>query len=110
MSNWPIDFRVVLTYNSSEVSKMKTSEEAVIYDELYSRTIGKAVMQWVRGHDPESFTKGADSEAVSLIRRIKAILDDDTLRDADCFLRIDAIVSEFCAVGIPTGRHLDTDG
>lgn len=54
MSNWPIDFRVVLTYNSSEVSKMKTSEEAVIYDELYSRTIGKAVMQWIKGRDPES--------------------------------------------------------
>lgn len=89
---------------------MKTTEEAAIYDELYSRTIGKEVMRWARGHNPESFRKGADSEAVLLIRRIKAILDDDTLGDADCFLRIDAIVSEFCAVGIPTDRHLETDG
>lgn len=89
---------------------MEATEEAAIYEELYSRTIGKEVMRWVRGHNPESFAKGADSEAVLLIRRIKAILDDDTLGDADCFLRIDAIVSEFCAVGIPTDRHLDTDG
>ena len=89
---------------------MKKTEEAAIYDELYSRAIGKEVMRWARGHDPESFTKGADSEAVLLIRRIKAILDDGTLRDADCFLRIDAIVSEFCAAGIPTDRHLETDG
>lgn len=89
---------------------MKSMEEAAIYDELYSRTIGKELMRWAKGHDPESFTKGADSEAVFLIRRIKAILDDDTLCDSDCFLRIDAIVSEFCAVGIPTDRHLETDG
>lgn len=54
MSNWPIDFRVVLTYDSSEVSKMKTTEEAAIYDEFYSRTIGKEVMHWIKGRDPES--------------------------------------------------------
>lgn len=89
---------------------MKTTDEAATYDEFYSRAIGKEVKRWARGHDPESFTKGADSEAVLLIRRIKAILDDDTLRDADCFLRIDAIVLEFCAVGIPIDRHLEAAG
>lgn len=89
---------------------MRTTGEAAIYDELYSRAIGKEVLHWARTHDPESFTKGADSEAVLLIKRIKEILDDDTLGDADCFLRIDAIVSEFCAVGIPTDRHLEADG
>lgn len=89
---------------------MKTTEEAAIYDELYCHAIGKEIMRWIMGHDPQYFAREADSEAVLLIRQIKAILEDDSLRDADCFLRIDAIVSAFYAAGISTNRHMETDG
>lgn len=39
------------------------------------------------------------------LRKIRAILDDDTLDDAACFRKIEAIVSAFEAIGSGSSRH-----
>ncbi len=44
-------------------------------------------------------------EAVELLEKIRAILDDDSLSDPECFHRIDAMVDSFQTAGVPTARH-----
>ncbi len=44
-------------------------------------------------------------EAVELLEKIRAILDDDSLSDPACFHRIDAMVDAFQTAGVPTARH-----
>ena len=47
----------------------------------------------------------SERSAISLLRQIKEILDDDTLDDPTCFQRIDAIVTAFQDAGLSTRRH-----
>ncbi len=49
--------------------------------------------------------QSVQNEAVELLEKIRAILDDDSLADPECFHRIDAIVDAFQSAGIPTARH-----
>ena len=51
----------------------------------------------------------SESAAISLISQIKEILDDQSIDDPTCFMRIDAIVDAFLATGISTQRHDDLE-
>lgn len=88
---------------------MKDYEEQQIEEEFYSRAIGKEVLNWAKEYAPRLLAAKAENEAMILIKKIKSILDDETLNDSDCYLRIDEIVSAFCQVGLSTTRHWESD-
>ena len=45
------------------------------------------------------------SACYQTLRKIRAVLDDDTLDDAACFQRIEAIISALEAIGSGSSRH-----
>ncbi len=72
---------------------------------LYAKAIGKQVLDFVRSGDPKKFAEQANSEAVLILEKIRAILDDLSLDDPECFQKIEAIVDTFHDAGISTVRH-----
>ena len=46
-----------------------------------------------------------ESVCYQTLRKIRAVLDDDTLDDAACFQRIEAIISALEAIGSGSSRH-----
>lgn len=72
---------------------------------LYDKTLEQLIMTYVSTLSVEELAPRLNTEAMDLLSEIKAILDDDTVEDPECFLRIDEIVSAFWAKGIYTPRH-----
>ena len=65
-----------------------------------------AISREVLSHlDCENLTQRVQCEAVKLLETIRHILDDNSLDDAECFHRIEAIVSAFHQHGVSTSRH-----
>ena len=72
---------------------------------LYENVVEQQIMTYVKTLQADDLRSMMESEALDLLSQIKAILDDDTAEDPECFYRIDAIVSAFGAKGIYTTRH-----
>lgn len=79
--------------------------EFTVKDELYARTIGWEVLDYLRKEHPGEIVKEMEGDALRILEKIQTILNDDTLDDPDCFARIEAIVRAFEANGITTSRH-----
>ena len=92
---------MILTYDQSEVSTTNDS----VSKELCARTIGEQVMLYLEDLIQDSLAGLAEREAVAVPGKIKDILDDETLDDNNCALRIDAIVSARYQAGLFTDRH-----
>ena len=73
--------------------------------ELLARAIGESVVDHLDALVQEALADLAERQAVAALRRIKAALDDESLDDAGCALRIDAIVQTFHEAGLSTSRH-----
>ena len=73
--------------------------------ELCAKAIGEQVMNYVEALVRDSLADLAEREAVVALCKIKAILDDESLDDPNCALRIDAIVRVFHDAGLSTDRH-----
>ncbi len=72
---------------------------------LCANRIGDLAVKYIEALRPEEIIPAAESEAMKLLAEIKAILDDGSAGDPECFRRIDAIVDAFAARGISTSRH-----
>ncbi len=83
---------------------MDVLRELTVQESLWAKCIGQEVLNYVksRGVDVD---RQVHDEAVALLEQIKAILDDDSLSDLECFHRIDAMADAFQTAGIPTARH-----
>ena len=46
-----------------------------------------------------------ESACYQTLRKIRAVLDDDTLNDAACFQKMEAIVGALESIGIRSSRH-----
>ncbi len=90
----------------NEVKDMQNNESnySAVSEALWAKSIGREILKFVksRGVDVD---QSIHDEAVALLEQIKAILDDDSLPDPECFRRIDAIVDAVQGAGIPTTRH-----
>ena len=71
----------------------------------YEQVIGRMVLEYVDKFKPYEISPLAESEALKLIAKIKAILDSGDVSDSECFYRIDEIVKAFDENGIYTRRH-----
>lgn len=85
---------------------MMTDEMGLeISKDMYEKAIGTIVIEYVNKFRPYELSPIAESEALKLIAKIKTILDDDDISDAECFHRIDEIVDAFNESGIYMHRH-----
>lgn len=73
--------------------------------QIYAKALGDLVLSYLdtRGFAPLPHT--VETCALETISNIKAVLDDNTLDDSDCYGRIEAIVEEFYRTGLYTSRH-----
>ena len=72
---------------------------------LYGNAVEHLVITYVKTLKAEDLLSLMESEAVQLLTQIKAILDDNTLDDAQCFRRMEKIVDTLGEKGIYTSRH-----
>ncbi len=77
---------------------------SVVSEALWAKCIGQEVLKYVKSRGVDVDRRVHD-EAVELLEKIRAILDDDSLSDPECFHRIDAMVDAFHTAGISTTRH-----
>ena len=73
--------------------------------ELLARAVGEYVVDHLDALVQEALADLAERQAVAVLRQVKAVLDDESLDDAGCALRIDAIVQAFYDAGLSTSRH-----
>ena len=78
-------------------------------DALSKELLARAIGEYVAGHldalVQEALADLAERQAVAVLRQVKAVLDDESLDDAGCALRVDAIVQAFYDAGLSTSRH-----
>lgn len=72
---------------------------------LLAQAIGQMIVRLFRWTGDPDFTEMVDSEAVQLLKEIKAILADKEIDDPTCFEQIDAILHVLYLHGIPVDRH-----
>ncbi len=77
---------------------------STVQESLWARAMGQEVLKFVKSRGVD-MGQSVQNEAVELLEKIRAILDDDSLADPACFQRIDAIVDAFQNAGISTARH-----
>ena len=73
--------------------------------ELLARAVGEYVVDHLDAFVQEALADLAERQAVTVLRQVKAVLDDESLDDAGCALRVDAIVQAFYDAGLSTSRH-----
>ena len=88
---------------------MNLDSTPTIEERLYAQELGWEVLRCAKELNVQELARKVDSEAIALIKEIKTILDDRTLDDPDCFLRIDAIVRVFHKYDLPTDRHWELE-
>ena len=77
---------------------------------LYHATLGKLVLDYIQREDGAAIQKAMESQAVRILESIRLILEDDTLSDAECYYKIDALVGLFFReLEISTRRHWEAD-
>ena len=78
-----------------------------IAEVLYSQILGWEMLKYLKEEDTNIINRlqEIDSQAVKILEDVRAILDDDTLDDPECFERIDRIVSVLNKNDIGTSRH-----
>ena len=76
---------------------------------LYQRAVGEIMMNAGRAAQEEEIARLAGHSAIEILEKIRSILNDESLNDRDCFLKIDSIVSVFHANAIDTDRHIECD-
>ena len=70
--------------------------------ELYQEILLNALCAMAPEFDAAQIVESACCQA---LQKVRAALDDDTLDDAACFQRIEAIVSALESIGIRSSRH-----
>lgn len=84
-------------------------ESLTVEERLCVQAIGWDFLQYAKQYDIHDLARRVDSDAVALIKEIKAILDDTTLDDPECFFRIDSIVMAFYNHNLNTNRHWELE-
>lgn len=76
-----------------------------LWQEIFYRLLQKDTVRISFRH-ARRFEKLFESECYRALRRIKEIIDDTSLEDAECFMKIEEIVCTFEALGSSCGgRH-----
>ena len=77
---------------------------AEVSEAIWAKTLGEEMLKYLKSHDLD-VAKRTTHAAMEVLGRIKEILDDESVDDAECFQRIEEIVDAFHEAGIYTSRH-----
>lgn len=88
---------------------MGSKKTITVEERLCAQAIGWEFLRYSKQYSIHDLAKQVDSDAVDLIKEIKAILDDPALDDPECFLRIDSIVRAFHAHSLTACRHWELE-
>lgn len=83
----------------------KEPYEPSVSEALCAQAIGREMLKFARSYQEHTLARQVNTDAVLLLGEIQKVLDDTTLSDPECFLRIDAIVQLFQDRGLSTTRH-----
>ena len=77
-----------------------------LYEEMLARQIGKMAVQSVAGDAVHRAQELVCGDCYRALAQIKSILEDDSLEDAQCFAKIERIISVYESIGSSCGvRH-----
>ncbi len=79
--------------------------DSIARKSIYAQAIGERVLEYLERFDPQQLSAVANARAIALVESIRLILEDSTLDDPSCFLRIEAIVDAYNDAGIHVSRH-----
>lgn len=88
---------------------MNFKSTSTVEESLIAQAIGWDFLQYAKQYDIHDLARQVDSDAVNLIKKIKAILDGTALDVSECFLRIDDIVKAFYNHNLDTSRHWELE-
>ena len=80
-----------------------------IEETLFAQAIGQQMLNYGKQYPIQSLASLINSEAISVIKEIKAVLDNDQLDDPSCYYRIDEIVRIFQTHHLSTERHWELE-
>lgn len=80
-------------------------EHPTIPEALYAKVIGEQVLDFLRNGGLQTSVQMAEGDATQLLERIRTILNDRSLDDPECFLRMEELVDAFGEAGTYTSRH-----
>lgn len=75
-------------------------------DHLWAQAVGEKLLEAAKSQD---WQPTVDSFAVQLLEDIQAILDDPSLDDYDCFIRIEEILAVWNRAGLRSIRHREVE-
>lgn len=93
-----------MLYTIIEVIRLNNFDYTVP-ESLYAKELGMALLNFAKEYNAHTLALQMESRAIALIEEIRAILNDSTLDDPECFSRIDALVSAFDSAEISVTRH-----
>ena len=88
---------------------MDLQNDLTVEERLCVQAIGQDFLRCANRYDIHDLARQVDSDAVNLIKEIKAILDNTALDDSECFLRTDDIVKAFYNHNLDTSRHWELE-
>ncbi len=73
--------------------------------QIYAKALGDLLLSYLDAQGYPPLPDTVETRALETISNIKAVLDDKTLDDSDCYGQIEAIVEEFYQTGLDNTRH-----
>lgn len=75
-------------------------------EELFARALGWIAINHFKEEGIwEEVSKTAENSALQALNQIQAVLNNDSIDDSNCLLKIDEIVTIFYSHGLDTSRH-----
>ena len=80
-----------------------------VAEHLYAQAVGAEVLDYVKHCEIHALARRVDSQAMSIVKGIKRILEDKTLDDPTCFDQIEAIMKVYYTHGLRVDRYTELD-
>ena len=75
-------------------------------DALWAQAVGEKMLEVAKA---QGWHQGVESHAVRLLEEIQAVLDDDSLDDPTCFIRMEELLAKWNQAGLHTTRHSEKE-
>ena len=78
-----------------------------LYQEILTSILAKEKIEITFPNLKTNPTEIIESESYQALQKIKAIINDDSLTDSECFMKIEEIICVFEELGISSGSRHD---
>ena len=78
-----------------------------LYEEILANTLADVIVQHLKNDEGPALKQHIEGICYKTLEKIKAIIQDDSLNDAQCFMKIEEIVCAFEEIGSSGGSRHD---